>query len=40
MGDASTSIVGTHKEPLVAKMMHRLDLTAALRGVAWLDRKS
>src|SRR4029077_11841434 len=26
MGDASTPIVGTHKELLVAKMMHRLDL--------------
>ena len=26
MGDASTPIVGTHKELLVPKMTHRLDL--------------
>jgi hypothetical protein len=32
MGDASTAIVGTHKELLVPKMTHRLDLVQCHRS--------
>jgi hypothetical protein len=32
MGDASTPVVGTHKELIVAKMTHRLDLVQRHRA--------
>ena len=37
MGDPSTPIVGTHKEPLVPKMTHRLDLVQRHRAERVID---
>jgi hypothetical protein len=37
MGDSGTAIVGTHKEPLVPKMTHRLDLVQRHRAEPVMD---